>query len=142
MLAPQVNPTSTSFVAAIRNWVRRCMQNHRSRAEFDACDNDEIVRMASDLGLSPSELRDMARRGPDAAQQLLDRMAALQLDAGTVAKKQPAVMRDMRRLCSHCIEKKRCQRDLVLTPDSPIWQHYCLNTDTLGDLQREAAKGL
>jgi uncharacterized protein YjiS (DUF1127 family) len=142
MLAPQVNPTSTSFVAAIRNWVRRCLQNHRSRAEFAACDNDEIVRVASDLGLSPSELRDMAKRGPDAAQQLIERMAALHLDANAIAKNEPATMRDMQRLCTNCVDKKRCQRDLVLAPNSPIWQHYCLNTDTLGDLQREAAKGL
>jgi len=27
----------------------------------------------------------------------------------------------------------------VLTPNSPIWHHYCPNADTLDELQRETA---
>ena len=139
MLAPETNPTPKSLVAAVRDWVRHRRLIRQCNARLDACDNDEIARIAHDVGLSASDLRHMAKRGPDAAQGLLDRMAALHLDAHAVAKNEPAAMRDMQRLCTNCIDKKRCQRDLVLSPSSPVWHHYCPNADTLEELRRETA---
>jgi len=142
MLGPnpvQTNPAAKSFVAAFRDWMRHRRLIRQCDARLAACDNDEIARIAHDVGLSSSDLRQMAKRGPDAAQQLLDRMAALHLDANAIAKNEPAAMRDMQRLCTNCVDKKRCQRDLVLSPNSPVWHHYCPNADTLDELQREAA---
>jgi hypothetical protein len=81
----------------------------------------------------------MAELGPDAAQQLLDRMAVLHLDADALTKREPATMRDMQRLCSSCASKKRCQLDLMLIPNDPAWQHYCPNAGTLDAVQSEAA---
>ena len=142
MLAPspvQTYPAFKSFVAAFRDWVRHRRLISQCDARLAACDSDEIARIAHDVGLSSGELRQMARRGPDAAQQLLERLAVLHLDASAIVKKEPAVMRDMQRLCSNCFDKKRCQRDLVLSPNSPAWHHYCPNADTIDDLQREVA---
>ena len=139
MLAPQTNPVSKSFVAVLRGWVQHRRLIYQCNARLAACDRDEIARIAHDIGLSAGELRQMAGRGPDAARQLLDRMAALHLDADAIAKNEPAAMRDMQRLCTNCVDKRRCERDLVLTAKSPIWHHYCPNADTLDELQREAA---
>ena len=113
----QDQPGVQVVFAAFRDWMRHRRLIRQCDARLAACDNDEIARIAHDVGLSSSDLRQMAKRGPDAAQQLLDRMAALHLDADAIAKNEPAAMRDMQRLCTNCVDKKRCQRDLVLSPE-------------------------
>lgn len=132
-------PASKSFFAAFRDWVRHRQLISQCRQRLDACDSNEIARIAHDVGLSPQDLRQMAKLGPDAAQQLLDRMAILHLDAGALAKSEPGTMRDMQRLCSNCAAKKRCQRDLLINTSDPSWRHYCPNADTLDHLKSTAA---
>ena len=132
-------PAFSSLMAAFREWVRKRKLIRQCRQRLDACDKNEIARIARDVGLSPSDLRQMAELGPDAAQQLLDRMSALHLDADALAKSDPSTMRDLQRLCSRCISKKRCQHDLLLVPDDPNWRQYCPNAGTLSALQSEAA---
>ena len=128
-----------STFAAFRDWLRNRKLIRLCRQRLDACDKNEIAHIARDVGLSSSDLREMAQLGPDAAKPLLDRMAVLHLDADALAKSDPSTMRDLQRLCSSCVSKKRCQRDLLLVPDDPMWRHYCPNADTLDALQNEAA---
>jgi hypothetical protein len=132
-------PVFNSFITAFREWVRQRKLIRQCRQRLDACDKSEIARIARDVGLSSDDLRHMADLGPDAAKLLLDRMAVLHLDADALAKNDPTTTRDMQRLCSSCVSKKRCQRDLLLTPDDPLWRQYCPNAGTLGELQSEAA---
>jgi hypothetical protein len=142
MLAPnpaKTFPAFSGFVAAFREWRNNRRLLRQCRDGFAGCDSHEIERIAHDVGLSPNELRQMGRLGPDAARLLLDRMAALRLDASGVATNEPATMRDLQRLCSACVAKKRCQRDLVIMPNSPLWHQYCPNADTLDALTDQAA---
>ncbi len=90
--------------------------------------------MASELHLQPAELRGMVRRGADAADLLLERMHALHLDAERVARGEPAVMRDLERLCSICPTKRRCRKELARNPQDPVWREHCLNEGTLIEL--------
>ena len=135
----KTDPPFSSVIAVFRNWVRHRRLIRQCRQRLDACDKNEIARIARDVGLSPGDLRQMAELGPDAAQQLLERMAVLHLDAEALAKRDPSTMRDLQRLCSACVSKKRCQRDLMLTPDDPHWRQYCPNAGTLDAVQSEAA---
>jgi hypothetical protein len=135
----QTYPAINSVIAAFRDWVRRRKLIRQCRQRLDACDENEIASIARDVGLSPNDLRQMAKLGPDAAKLLLDRMAVLHLDADALAKSDPSTMRDLQRLCSSCVSKKQCQRDLLLVPDDPMWRHYCPNAGTLDALQSEAA---
>jgi hypothetical protein len=135
----KTNPPSSSFIAAFRDWVRQRKLLRQCRRRLDACDKSELARIARDVGISSADLRQMSERGPGAAKLLLDRMAVLHLDADALAKNDPTTTRDMQRLCSSCVAKKRCQRDLLLTPDDPMWREYCPNAGTLGELQSEAA---
>ena len=137
MLAPSAfnpYPIFDSMIAAFRDWVR----NGKLNLRLDECDSYEVARMARDVGLSPNELRRMSKLKPDAAKLLLDRMAALRLDPGTLTKNDPSTMRDLQRLCSNCAGKKRCERDLVSHRDNPVWRQYCPNAGTLEALQFEA----
>ena len=142
MLASNSVKTDSDFNSVFetfRGWLHNRKLFRQFRQRLDACDKNEIARIARDVGLSSHDLREMAALGPDAAKQLLDRMDALHLDADALAKSEPSTMRDLQRLCSSCVSKKRCQRDLLLVPDDPMWRHYCPNADTLDALQSEAA---
>jgi hypothetical protein len=135
----KTDPAFNSVIAAFRGWVRKRKLIRQCRQRLDVCDKDEIARIARDVGLSSSDLREMAELGPDAAKLVRDRMAALHLDADALAKSDPSTTRDLQRLCSSCVSKKRCQRDLLLVPNDPMWRHYCPNAGTLDTLQSEAA---
>jgi hypothetical protein len=142
MLAPnaaKTYPAFNSVIAAFRDWVRHRKLIRQCRQRLDACDTNEIARIARDVGLSSSDLRHMAELGPDAARQLLDRLAVMHLDADALTKREPSTMRDMQRLCSSCASKKRCQLDLMLVPNDPAWRQYCPNAGTLDAVQSEAA---
>lgn len=140
MLAPRPTepyPILNAALAAVGDWIKR-HQTHRGQ-QLDACGSEDIARMAHDIGVPDYDLRQMAKLGPDAAKLVAERMKALNLDAGTIAESQPGTMRDLQRLCSSCVSKKRCQRDLAHDPGDSAWRQYCPNAGTLGLLQEEAA---
>lgn len=136
-----VTPNSVfgSVITTFRDWLRKRRMLRQYRHRLDGCDQNEIARIARDVGLSSNELREMAELGPDAAKLMLERMAVLHLDATALAKNEPSTMRDMQRLCSKCASKKRCKLDLMLVPNDPAWRQYCPNAGTLDAVQSEAA---
>lgn len=136
----KAHPAYNSVVALFREWARKRRLIRQRRQRLDALDNNEIAHIARDVGLSPSDLRQMAQFGPDAAKLVLDRMAVLHLDADALAKCDPSTMHDLQRLCTSCASKRRCQRDLLLVPGDQNWRHYCPNVGTLDALQSGAAK--
>jgi hypothetical protein len=119
-----------SALSALMGWVRR-------GDDLAALDPREVSAIALDLGLSDQDLRAIAAQGPQAARQLIDRMAALSLDAASIANMHPDVMRDMQRLCSLCAVKSRCTHDLAAHNDAR-WPDYCPNAPTLQALQASA----
>jgi hypothetical protein len=133
-------PAFDSVLATLGEWLRLRQQIWQVSRRLDECDRDEIAQIAAEAGLSASELRRMAKLGPEAAKLSLDRMAALHLDAETIAVSEPGTMRDLQRLCSNCASKKRCRHDIIHDPDGSVWRQYCPNAGTLDALQSEAAK--
>jgi len=87
--------------------------------------------MAKDIGVSPSELRKLATLGPDSADLLLRRMAALDLDRKEVSQTEPRTFQDLQRVCTMCDHHRRCRRDLARDSADPAWQDYCPNAATL-----------
>ena len=142
MLAPspvKSYPLFESVFATFGDWLTKRRKIRESRRQIVHCDSNEVARMARELGVGPSELRRMTQYGPDAADLLPVRMAALHLDADALECSMPGVMRDLQRLCSTCVSKKRCQRDLEHDPENPVWRQYCPNKGTLAALQDGAA---
>jgi hypothetical protein len=107
-----------------RAFVRRQTQPN----EFDGCDSHEIERIAHDLGLSAAELRAIAARDENADLLLRRRMADLRLDPHAV---DPAVMRDLERVCAGCQAEVQCEHDLDTEPQRASWPSYCPNSATL-----------
>ncbi len=95
------------------------------------CGEEEIERIARDVRMTPAELRVLAKQGPGAADLLLERMAALDLDPAEVAQIGPETFRDLQRVCSLCESKRRCVRDLAHDAAAAQWQDYCPNAQTL-----------
>ncbi|SRR6266508_2063779 len=102
-----------------------------SALELKCCGEDEVERMAKDIGVSASELRRLATLGPDSADLLLRRMAALDLDRKEVSRTEPRTFQDLQRVCTMCNSHRRCKRDLARDSADPAWQDYCPNATTL-----------
>ena len=128
-------PSVKSLFLAMRDRFQNWTLARECARRLDACDEYEVDRIARDFGLSRAELRRMAKLGPDSANLLLQRLDALHIDAATLNRRQPGVMRDLTRLCSQCASKGQCQRDLLSDSDNPVWRDYCPNENTLVALQ-------
>jgi Family of unknown function (DUF6455) len=128
--APVNYPVVESLIDLFARW----LQHRREIADRCACDATEYALIARDMGLSPSELDQLVRRGPHAADELPKMMAALGLDAKAIARAQPLVVRDLQRVCALCEQKKQCDRDLGAGTAAQHYKEYCLNASTFASL--------
>jgi len=119
------------FVQRLRNRISQL----RLRAELDRLSGGELQHLAQDVGLSVPGLRAIAQGNPDAAELLLRRMSALNLDPEALARRMPEISRDLQRVCSSCESYGRCLRDLDRDPEGAVWADYCPNAPTLQELQ-------
>jgi hypothetical protein len=103
----------------------------RELSELKCYAEEEIERIASDAGLSATEINKLIRRGPDAANLLLRRMAALDLDRGEVSRLEPRLFEELKKTCGLCDSRRRCVRDLARNSNDPVWEEYCPNAQTL-----------
>jgi uncharacterized protein YjiS (DUF1127 family) len=123
---------------ALTAWWRNWRATWAALGELDGC-GSEITRIARDLGVAPSELYTIAAKRPDAADQLKLRLEALHLDAATIQRDEPLIMRDLERVCMTCGSKRRCVRDFIRFPDDAAWREYCPNATTLDALEKAPA---
>jgi hypothetical protein len=118
----------------VLGWWRRWRQRAASLAELDLL-STEAERVARDSGVGVGDLRVLAGKWPDAAHLAERRMATLGLDAAQVLETQPAVMRDVQRVCSLCANKRVCEHDLDRNSANVAWHDYCPNEETLDALR-------
>jgi hypothetical protein len=98
--------------SGMRRWWQNWIQANSSLAELACCGEYEAQRMAHDLGLPVSELRMLAEHGPEAADLLARRIAALDLDRDEIATAVPRTLQDLQRVCTMCESHRQCARDL------------------------------
>ena len=103
----------------------------RRRSELGTLDRCELERIANDLGMTGSDLKELAARGPHAADQLHERMRLLGITRADVEQVAHGLMWDMERTCARCGQKRVCARDLARRPDDPSWGGYCPNAIAL-----------
>lgn len=123
------------LVGGLARWWRS-FRAARMRVDDLASAGPEAQNIARDLGLSTAELYTLADKGPDSADQLKQRLAALHLDGAALQRNEP-IIRDLERTCSLCGAKRQCERDLAQRPDDPVWQSYCPNASTLQALEED-----
>jgi hypothetical protein len=115
----------------ISQWWQAWTRNGPELAATNCCAEGEVERIARDIGLPASEIRQLASLGPEAADLLLQRMAALELDRKVVAQVEPQTFRDIQRVCTLCESHRQCARDLAQDASDPAWQDYCPNVAAL-----------
>ena len=120
-----------SLTKAVSQWWREWIRRGSARFELKCCGEEEVERMAKEIGVSPSELRRLANLGPDSADLLLRRMAALDLDRNEVSRTESRTFQDLQRVCTMCNHHRRCRGDLARDADDPAWHDYCPNASTL-----------
>lgn len=113
MSSVPVGQKSWSPTKAILQWWRGWTRRSAARLELRCRGEDEVERMAKDVGVSACELRRLASLGPDSADLLLRRMAALDLDRNEVSRTEPRAFQDLQRVCTMCNHHRRCRRDLA-----------------------------
>ncbi len=127
---PTIAKAVQTFLASLQTWWQQ-------QGELAGVDPHELERIGSELGLTVSDLRDLATRGPDAADMLYRRMRALGISRGDVERTALGLMRDLERTCSCCGHKKQCAGDLEARSESTAWKQYCPNA-----LSLDAAAGM
>jgi len=131
MSKPQKPKSPTVILTAAGRLLSRLREWWRRRSELNAIDRWELERIASDLGMTGPELKDLAARGPHAADQLHQRMRLLGLTTADVERVAHGLMRDLERTCARCGQKGVCGKDLTTQPHDPSWGGYCPNAIAL-----------
>ena len=127
-----------SFEAIAKRWRNR-RDARRTVATLDRFGAEVTELLAHDVGASSSELRALAGRWPETP-LLWRRLAALGLNETAIGHAEPAVLRDLQRVCSLCVSTRDCKHDLASRdPSDPAWQAYCPNVTTLDALATERA---
>jgi len=124
-----------TWLARAAHWLRERGQVLAACRELDNC--GEAERLAQDCGIPLSELRAIARKGPDAARELADMLKALGIDAAALDRTQPAVMRDLQHHCCLCDNKRECRDELSAGHGSANYGDFCINAETLTALKKE-----
>jgi len=124
-------PTVEFVLDAIAGWINKYRNMHGVSDELEHCSQEDVMRIARDLGLSVSDLRGLAAKGPGAAETLQKMLLALSVDPQSLAKADPAVMRDLQRLCMVCGQKGRCQHELARGTAAEHFREFCPNAYTL-----------
>lgn len=131
MSALTVEHKRRSPAEILSQWWRAWTGYNPIYSDLSCCAQEEVDRIAHDIGVSASELRKLASLGPAAADQLLLRMEGLGLDPDVVARAEPSTFHDLQRICSLCENHKRCDQEFTDRSAGIAWQDYCPNAPTL-----------
>lgn len=131
---------SRSLFAVLGQWWRNWKSSRARITELSNFTSHELHDVARDAGVATEELKALAGKWPGSADLLSRRMAALGLDAAELARSEPITSYDLKKSCSLCASKRRCEHDLVKDSTNPIWNEYCLNSGRLSALCEEQIK--
>lgn len=134
-------PKIEHILNAIADWVNRYRDRFGMGDDLGRCAPDEVMQIARDLGASPVELREFVRKGPGAADLLQKMLIALKVDPISFTTSDLGVMRDLQRLCTMCVEKKRCAHELADGTAAAHFHEFCPNAFTLEALLNQMGRG-
>ena len=127
-------PFVEAALAAIADWVTSYRNAVGLKNEFGMCGPEEVARMAKDIGVTPSHLQELVRKGPDSANLLKRMLVGLHVDPKIIADIDPLVMREMNWLCITCGNKKRCKHELAKGTATEHFHEFCPNAVSIDEL--------
>jgi hypothetical protein len=129
------NPLVEVAFSAIAEWVSTyrytigCLYN-----EFGLCEPNEVVRMAKEIGLTPSQLHQLASEGPGTVNLLKSMLVALHVDPRVLADADPFIRQELQWLCLTCSNKKRCEHELATGTATDHFREFCPNAVSIDEL--------
>jgi hypothetical protein len=130
-------PAVEFVLDAVAGWINKYRQASSLYDEFERCSSEDVMQIAKDLGVPVSELRKLATKGPGAADLMKKMLIALRVDPHALVNTDPAVMRDLQRLCVVCSQKGRCEHELAKGTASEHFREFCPNAFTLDALFKQ-----
>jgi len=127
------NPLVETTLKAIAAWVSIYRNALGLNNEFGMCGPDEVMRMAQEIGVTPSQLRELSK-GHGNANLLKSMLVALHVDPKVIADMDPLVMRELKWLCITCSNKKRCEHELAKGTAAEHFREFCPNAVSLDEL--------
>jgi hypothetical protein len=98
-------------------------------------DPAELDRIAREFGMTPANLDMLVRRGPDSADELPKMLKALGINEEAIRRAEPALLRDMERVCSFCKHKRQYRHEMEVGTAPANYEEYCANTDSIDMLR-------
>ena len=127
------NASIETALKAIAAWVSIYRNALGLNNEFGMCGPDEVMRMAKEIGVTPSQLRELSK-GHGNAFLLKSMLVALHVDPKVIADMDPLVMRELKWLCITCSNKKRCEHELAKGTAAEHFREFCPNAVSLDEL--------
>ncbi|WP_371421870.1 DUF6455 family protein [Tardiphaga sp.] len=134
MTSVQPYPLVSNFIERLGDWLIQ----RRQLNELGALDSGEFKRMAHELGLAPSDLDTIVRKGVTGAEELPRMLRALGFDEAAIARIQPPHMMEMRHACASCAHKRACGTHLAAKTAAANYENYCANANDITLLARAA----
>lgn len=123
-------PVVEYLIGVFGDWL-----NHRRELnELRLLDTASFNQIAGDLRIPATDLNELVRQGPHAADELPKLLKALGIDEAALERTEPLVLRDMERICSLCNHKRQCNHDLAAGSSPGRYHQYCLNASAIDDL--------
>ncbi len=129
------NSHSENLVSRFVGWLSRGWEAASEAQALASLDQDTIRMIARDCGIEPSQLLELAKAGPDAADEMIAMMKALNIDPMEVATRYQHQFRDMQVNCSQCGSKSQCRKDLAQGLAAQHFNDYCKNADHLSAMR-------
>lgn len=119
---------------AVADWVTRYRRSLQANTELEAIDPYQIAAIAKDIGITANQLRELARKGDNAAASLRNLLVALEVDPKELEKIDPRVARELQWLCVNCTNKAQCNFDLSIGIAATTFRNICPNAIALDEI--------
>ncbi|MEP9388542.1 DUF6455 family protein [Mesorhizobium sp. KR9-304] len=124
---------SQRFRAAFERFVEKWRDYRAALAdlrEIEAMEPDTVAAVAAGCGLSVAELREVVADGSSATSLMARMMKAYGLDPEGLRARDPLTTRDIEVLCSRCVTKGHCRRELDAGTAADHADGFCPNAHT------------
>jgi hypothetical protein len=133
MTTTQRDPFIAKVFDLFGDWLKQ-RRELNDLMEF-AADPGELERVARELNVTPADLERLVRQVSRGANELPYTLTALGIDEAALRRAEPALLRDMERICSFCTHKRQCHQELTAGTAATNYVEYCENADTIDMLR-------
>jgi transcriptional regulator with XRE-family HTH domain len=126
-------PFVTKIIDLFGDWLKQ--RRELNEMMQLAADPGELERVARELNVTPADLETLVRQGSQSANELPYMLTALDIDEAALRRAEPALLRDMERVCSFCTHKRQCHQELAAGTAATNYVEYCENADAIDTLR-------